>query len=681
LRKLAPLILALPLTGLAHDQTLEEITVTGKRVNLIGEAVSASQGVVGQAEIRIRPILRTGEIMELVPGMVATQHSGTGKANQYFLRGFNLDHGTDFATFVDGMPVNMRSHGHGQGYTDLNFLIPELVQTLSYKKGTYYAEVGDFSGAGSAAIQTAQQLAEHSVSVSAGEDDYLRGLAIGSLALGQGVLTYGLEGTAYDGPWKDIDEDVDKTNALLKYSIGDLTATFMAYDNSWNSADQVPLRAVQSGLIDELGSIDDSLGGESSRYSYSLDWQSGHYAINAYAIDYDLDLWSNFTYLLDDPVNGDQFQQVDDRWIYGGSATYKDQFDWADRKLFTLVGVDYRFDDIDEVGLYRNRQRQRLGVVSNSAVEQYSTGLFAELRVQWTDRLTTRLGGRYDYFDFDVDSNITANVHGVDLTDNSGSSDDDQFSLKGSVSYKLADNWELYAAAGQGYHSNDARGTTIAVDPVDGSAVDPVDPLVESLGTEVGARLFSDDKLNASLALWYLELDSELLFVGDAATTEASGKSERYGVELTAWYRLNRNWSLDLEYAWTDAEFTDAPSSENDVPGAVEQVAQAGISADYAEGYFGSLRLRYLGERPLVESGDIESDASTSLNLRAGYRWQRTSVYLDALNLLDSGYLLSIRQLSLIFAAIFQVISLPRSTPHRWPMDWKPEAHLWMSNF
>jgi outer membrane receptor protein involved in Fe transport len=631
------LLFTLPVAALAHENPLEETTVTGKRVNLIGEAVSASEGVVGQAEIRVRPILRTGEIMELVPGMIATQHSGTGKANQYFLRGFNLDHGTDFATFVDGMPVNMRSHGHGQGYTDLNFLIPELVQTLSYKKGTYYAEVGDFSGAGSAAIATADRLGGHSATVTAGEDSYLRGLAMGTLALGQGLLTYGLEGNRYDGPWKDIDEDMERTNGLLKYRIGDFSFTFMGYDNAWNSADQIPLRAVKSGLIDELGSIDDTLGGESSRYSYSLQWQSGHFEASAYAIDYDLDLWSNFTYLLDDPVNGDQFEQVDDRWIYGGAAKYRDQFDGAGgRTLHTLLGVDYRFDDIDEVGLYRTQGRKRLGVVSDSSVQQWSTGLFGELRVDWSGRFTTMIGIRYDYFDFDVDSDVSSNVNGVDLTANGGTADDDRFSLKGSLGYRLSDAWELYAAAGQGFHSNDARGTTIAVDPVDGSPVQTVDPLVESLGGEVGARVFDDDKLNASLALWYLELDSELLFVGDAATTEPSGKSERYGVEVTAWYRLTPNWSLDLEYAWTEAEFTDAPSSENKVPGAAEQVVQAGVSADYDNGYFGSLRVRYLGERPLTESGDIKSDDSIGVNLRAGYRWQHLSVYLDALNLLDS---------------------------------------------
>ncbi|MGB1139848.1 MAG: TonB-dependent receptor [Halioglobus sp.] len=469
-----------------------------------------------------------------------------------------------------------------------------------------------------------------------GEDDYLRGLAMGSLDIGDGLLTYGLEGTRYDGPWEDIGEDVEKTNGLLRYRVGDFTATFMGYDNSWNSADQIPLRAVRSGLIDELGSIDDTLGGESSRYSYSIDWAIDHFTVNAYAIDYELDLWSNFTYLLDDPVNGDQFQQVDRRWIYGGTGTYGDRFDWSGRTVETTLGIDYRLDDIDEVGLYRTRARDQLGVISDSAVEQWSSGLFGELRIQWTDRLSTTLGARYDYFDFDVDSNVGENINGIDLGANSGSADDDQFSLKGNLAYKVSDAMELYAAAGQGFHSNDARGTTIAVDPSDGSAVQPVDPLVESLGGEIGARVFTDDRLNASIALWYLELDSELLFVGDAATTEPSGESERYGVELTAWYRLTPHWSLDLEYAWTEAEYTDAPSSENSIPGAVEQVAQAGISADYPDGYFGSLRVRYLGERPLTESGDSESDDSTSVNLRAGYRFEQVSVYLDALNLLDS---------------------------------------------
>jgi hypothetical protein len=295
----------------AHDEVLlEEIVVDGRQINLIGEAVSASEGVVGQSEINLRPLARTGEVLELIPGMVVTQHSGSGKANQYFLRGFNLDHGTDFATFVDGMPINMRSHGHGQGYTDLSFLIPEVIGKMTYRKGAYYADIGDFSGAGGVRIDTAEQLQSDLVGLGYGENGYQRGLVLSDFELGGGNILVAIEHHRYDGPWTDIDEDVGKTNVLLKHSRplsdGRISIALMGYDNSWNSADQIATRALERVIIDELGSIDETVGGESSRYSLSVNAQNGAWKGSAYVIDYKLNLWSNFTYFLDDETNGDQ---------------------------------------------------------------------------------------------------------------------------------------------------------------------------------------------------------------------------------------------------------------------------------------------------------------------------------------------------------------------------------------
>lgn len=621
-------------------QQMEEVEVTGRQVNLVGEASSASEGLVGQQEIQIRPLLRTGEVLELVPGMVVTQHSGTGKANQYFLRGFNLDHGTDFATWVDGMPVNMRTHGHGQGYSDLNFLIPETVDTLAYHKGAYYADVGDFSSAGSAWINTASQYDQSLIEVTAGEDAYYRLVGLGSMALGAGTASAALELNSYDGPWSDIDEDMEKLNLQLRYSTriagGDASLSFMAYDNQWNSADQIPERAVNDELIDELGSLDTSVGGESDRYSLSGSWQRDGLSLSAYAINYDLNLWSNFTYFLDDPENGDQFEQVDKRWVYGGRAEYTLDGTLAGREQSNRFGLEMRYDDIDEVGLYRTTQRQRRGAIRSDAVEESSVGLYWENRLQLSTHWRTVIGARYDYFDFQVDPLVAENINGIDLTTNGGSNDDDNVSLKGSVIYTINEQWEAYASAGQGLHSNDARGTTIKVDPIEGTPVEPVDPLVGSLGYELGLRGFWNERLNTSLALWALELDSELLFVGDAGTTEASRESERQGVELTAYYRITDNWTFDLEYAWTDAEFTDRAPEGDEVPGAIEQVWQAGISVDYGQGPFGSLRWRYFGERPLVEDGSVKSGDSSVLNLRVGYRLERWELKLDVLNLLDS---------------------------------------------
>ncbi len=627
-------------TTVAH-QTIETVSVEGRHINLLGEAVSASQGVVGQKEIEIRPLLRTGEVLELIPGMVATQHSGTGKANQYFLRGFNLDHGTDFSTYIDGMPVNLRTHGHGQGYTDINFLIPEIISKLEYKKGAYYADVGDFSGAGNAEITTSNRVDRGLVSAQLGEDNFYRLLAIDSFDLAGGELLFAIEGNQYDGPWTDIEEDLEKLNLFAKHTKalkdGYFSLSLMAYDATWNSADQIPLRAVEQGIIDELGSIDDTVGGDTSRYSINAQWQKGAWDGSAYIIDYSFNLWSNFTYFLDDPINGDQFEQVDDRIIYGGQVNYQRTNNLFDGKKTTnRFGVELRVDDIDEVGLYRTQARNRLGVTRSDQVEETSIGLFWENRTAWSDHLRSVFGVRYDYFDFSVEDQTGTNFNGVDLSVNSGSTSDDLVSLKGSLIYVFDNEWEGYVSAGQGFHSNDARGTTIEVDPIDGGAVDSVDPLVKSFGYEAGLRGFIANRLNASVALWALELDSELLFVGDAGNTEASGASERSGLELTAYYQLAENWDLDFEYAYTDSKFSDAGPEGDEIPGSIETVFQAGVSVNFTQGWFGSLRVRHFGERPLIEDGSVKSDPTTIFNMRAGYSKDNWSLKADILNLSDS---------------------------------------------
>jgi outer membrane cobalamin receptor len=622
------------------ESEIETLTIEQHRSNLIGTAVSASQGEVNASEIAIRPMLRSGEILEWVPGMVVTQHSGTGKANQYFLRGFNLDHGTDFATFIDDMPVNMRTHGHGQGYTDLNFIIPETIERIAYNKGAYYTENGDFSGAGGANLITQSQTKQGTADITLGQNNYQRLAAVDSVDTGSGNLLWGLELNRYDGPWSDINEDLNKLNVLLKYSGkiagGDFSISGMAYDNSWNSADQIPQRAVEQGLIDELGSLDTTVGGESSRYSINTQWQNEHLKLSFYAINYDLDLWSNFTYFLDDETQGDQFEQVDDRLIYGGEASYQFNSQVGGNTAQHKFGVQWRVDDIAEVGLYRTNERARLGAIRSDAVDEQSIGLYWQSQIQLSDRLRTQVGLRYDTFNFDVNSLIDTNYYGIDISDNRGKKDDDISSLKASLIYTLNDEWESYVSIGQGFHSNDARGTIAQVDPLDGADIEPVDPLVSSLGYELGLRGYISDQLNTSLALWVLKLDSELLFVGDAGNTEASRESQRQGIELTAYYRINPNLTTDLEYAYTDAEFTDDAMEGNHIPGAINNVLQAGLSAQFDNGLFGSFRLRYFGERPLIEDASVKSDPSTVANLRVGYTFDDLTFKLDVLNLFDS---------------------------------------------
>ena len=619
--------------SLPANLNVETLIVQGYRVNLLGETLSASEGIIGSQEIANRPLLRTGEILEFIPGMVVTQHSGSGKANQYFLRGFNLDHGTDFNTSIDGMPVNMRTHGHGQGYTDLNFIIPEFIQSIDYHKGPYYADVGDFSGAGAAAFNLKNKLGYQLLSLTAGENNYARLVAGGEVAVSSGQLLLGYENQTYDGPWSMINEDVQKHNLLGRYTTrladGDFALTFMAYQNRWNSADQIPERAVQQQIIDALGSLDTNLGGESKRYSLSASWHSEQWSAHAYVINSDLDLFSNFTYFLDDPINGDQFEQVDERTIFGGEISKEWSSEFAGKAIDYTVGSQVRHDAIGEVALYHTRERERLDTTRKDSVDETSLGLFSQASVALSDKLRLNVGARYDFYRAKVRSNIAQN---------SGTADDGQLSLKAGASYAFSDKLEAYINAGQGLHSNDARGATITQDPVTGDATSAVNLVVPSRGAEIGLKLFDAKRFNISTSLWYLRSESELVFVGDAGNTEASRASERYGNEIAAYYWLDNGLSFDVELAWTRAHFTENTIAEGKyVEGSVPFVASAGISyGSNTQGVHGSLRYRYFGARRLDSFNQQQAEATQTLNFGVGYSWEKIALELSVLNLANS---------------------------------------------
>ena len=610
---------------------LDQITVIGRRESLVGESISASEGAISQADIAERPLVRTGDLLEFVPGVVATQHSGSGKANQYFLRGFNLDHGTDFATFVDGMPVNMRTHGHGQGWTDLNFLIPEVVEQITYRKGTYYADVGDFSSTGSARFHIGDRVEQGEAELTVGRFGYARGVVVDAFNAAGGQVLVGAELETYDGPWTDIEEDVHKRSGVLRYSrdMGNGRAHIMAmgYKNRWNSADQIPQRAVDAGLISDLGSLDTSVGAEASRYSLSAGWEGaalgGDFSVDAYAIDSSLDIFSNFTYFLDDPVNGDQFEQVDERQLYGFNASQQ----WHVGRSRWRVGAEGRLDDIDHVGLFRTAARRRLSTVRDDVVRQGSVGVFAANEWRINEQWRSYVGVRRDEYDFKVDSSLPAN---------SGDARAGRTSYKASVAYNPSKALEVYASAGTGFHSNDARGTTIRIDPSTGLDAERVDPLVGSFGAEIGSRVFFTDRLQATLALWTLRLDSELLFVGDAGTTEASRPSRRDGIEAGVYFFGSERYTANLEGSYTRSRFTGSDPAGTEIPGSLPLVLSAGLTAKYPRGWSASAQVKHFGRYPLIEDDSVRSDGSTIVNLRLGRDWNRVGLHLDVLNLLDS---------------------------------------------
>jgi outer membrane receptor protein involved in Fe transport len=600
---------------------LEEVTITGRLNELHGTPVSASQGVVGSEQLETRPVLRTGELLEVVPGLIVTQHSGDGKANQFFLRGFNLDHGTDLATSVDGVPVNMPTHGHGQGYTDINFVIPELVESVEYRKGTYYADTGNFSAAGAVNMRYRRTLDAPMAVLETGEDQYVRGLLAIAPEVASGTLLMGVDVAHIDGPWL-LEEDYRKRNGVVRYSReageGAFTLTAQGYEGDWRSTDQIPLRAVSDGRIDRFGTIDPTDRGSSHRYSLSADWRGvlgrGETFVQAYALDYALDLFSNFSYFTD-AENGDQFEQVDDRRVYGGAASWRGAFEGGGRSQELTVGLETRHDDIGEVGLYRTRQGERLGVIREDAVQQSSYGVFGSLQTRWSEHVRTTFGVRADYFDFDVNAALAAN---------SGSASDSIVSPKFALVLGPWDKTELFFNAGRGFHSNDARGTTIKVDPVDGETpAERVDALVAATGFDVGVRTAILPKTQFSVSLWSLKLDSELLFIGDAGTTEASRASERRGIEVsTIWNPVS--WLiLDADLAWSRSRFTDFDSAGDRIPGAVDNVASMGIAVDHPSGWFGGARFRRFGDAALIEDDSVRSDGTTLVNIEAGYRFGR----------------------------------------------------------
>jgi hypothetical protein len=485
--------------------------------------------------------------------MVVTQHSGDGKANQYFLRGYNLDHGTDFATWVAGMPVNMPTHAHGQGYTDLNFLIPELIQRVVYAKGPYFAEDGDFSSVGTARISYAEQLREDSATLTAGSFDFQRAVVTGSPALGPGHLVYGVEYQHNDGSW-DLPANYRKANAVLRYASGTadngFNVTAMGYSAKWDSTDQIPQRAVDAGAIGRYGYVDPTDGGKAQRFSLSGEWRAATDTTTttfaAYAIRSRLNLFSNFTYFLDDPDRGDQFEQAERRTTLGGQGSRTWTGVWGARPYWNTIGLQVRHDRLEPVGLYASEGRERLATTREDQVTVQGAAPYVSNTLLWTPWLRTLAALRYDAYRFKVSS---------DLPQNSGERSDSIVSPKLSVVLGPWADTELFVNGGSGFHSNDARGTTTRVDPKTGEAAEPVDPLVRTRGYELGARSKLAQGLTASMSLWALRQDSELLFVGDAGTTEPSRPSKRKGVELLVQY-LPLPWiATDLAYARTKARF------------------------------------------------------------------------------------------------------------------------------
>jgi hypothetical protein len=643
-------VLALATLRCAHSaetaiESLDTITVVATGVSNMS---AASAGDISQAQILSQPLLRPAAILEDIPGLIVTQHSGEGKANQYFLRAFNLDHGTDLAIDVDDMPVNMPTHAHGQGYSDLNFLIPELAGDLHYKKGPYYADEGDFSTAGTARIGLVSE-APASVTLGYGEDGYRRTLALGSTALAGGTLLGAAEIYRNDGPF-DVPDDYHRLNGVVRFHQGDdrdfFTVTAMAYSGKWNSTDQVPERAVADGSIGRFGNLNPSDGGESSRHSLSLTramrTDTDQLQFSAYVIRYKLDLWSTFTYYLKDPGDGDQMLQLDDRVVYGfkGSNTwYAHFFGFA---VSNAVGVQARVDDIRDVGIFPTEERRLIGTTQNAGVVESSGALYAENDVQWSDTLRTTVGVRQDLLDFDVKDKMlngdgSCSIAGDPEGCVTGHRHSSLFSPKLGLVMGPWAGTTFFVNAGDGYHSNDARGVTRSGQNPD---ISPVTPLTRAASAELGVSTHFVNHWDTSLDVFKLKLKSELVFDGDAGVTVPSGSTTRTGIEWNNTYHINRWLSAELNAAFTKARFdTDAAADDlgcsdaapshpcvnppsivgRYIPNSPTTVIDASLTAQRESGWFAALRVRHFGESPLVEDNSARSPAYSTLDGQIGF--------------------------------------------------------------
>jgi outer membrane receptor protein involved in Fe transport len=598
------------------------IYVYGRGERRIGQAIAASEGGVAGADIEVRPLLRPGELLEATPGLIATQHSGGGKANQFFLRGFNLDHGTDYAVYFDDFPMNFRTHGHGQGYLDVNGLIPEAVARVDYRKGPYRADTGDFSFVGASFITTHDTLAPFAAA-EAGSYGYRRFVAGGSARLGPGDLLAVGQVKLNDGPW-ELPEDFEGYSGLVKYSApladGEIEASASLYHATWAPTEQLPERLIGTPLCENrYCSLDDTLRGETNRAIFTIGYRSDDWRITSYAQHYDWNLLSNFTYFLDDPVNGDQLRQYDERWTYGGRLERTIEIGDA---LSFRVGAEGRVDDIAAVGLDQTIAGEKEFTVGAFDVMESSVGLYAEAIWRPIERLMLIGGLRNDWYRFratPIEGDATW----------AGTVKDDTFAPKVGVNYELADGIALYANYGEGFHSNDARGVTNPDDPAPG--------LVEGDFEEVGIR-FERGGAILTAVYWWSSIESELIYVGDSGAVEPSDPGRRHGYELTAFWRPARWLAIDGVWTGSEARYVGLPKGENYVPGALESSGELGVSAIFRE-FNAAARLRYLGPHALIEDNSRRGESTLLVNARAA--WTPAvlggfSIFGEVLNIFDS---------------------------------------------
>ena len=608
---------------------------------------AASSMSVRDRDFELRPVGSVTDILRVTPGLVMVQHSGGGKANQYFIRGFDADHGSDLALSIDGVPINMVSHAHGQGFSDTNFIIPEVVSRVEITKGPYFANQGDFATAGAVNLVSRDSF-EHSSfgfgvsgSPGYGQPGY-RALAIASPMIAAGVhATFAAEVGRSNGPFEHPDKwGKYKLFTKLAYATGDassLTVTHMSYGGDWHGSGQVPARAIEQNIVSRFGALDPSEGGATTRHQLALQYKlrptaASEFKVLAYVGSYDFDLYSNFTQALRDPDRGDEIQQIDRRSFYGGKASYRAVHSLGAVRFDTTLGTELRADAIHQE-LWNTAARQQLLQVRGSDVGQTTIGAYLSEEIALAAWLRIALGGRADQLSYAVNNTVTGAAPGEP---SSGASAARQLSPKASLVVtplqKKSAEVDVYVNYGHGLHSNDVRGAFSA---------SPVSPLARAVGEEIGARARLWQKWDIAAALWQLDLASETVWNGDAGTTSVGGATTRRGAEVETRYELTKWLAADLDLTFTQSALTTNGGNGSGLALAPKRTWAGGLSgrAPLGPGVLrGGLRFFGIADRPATDDGALVAPGFTEVDMHVGYRHRRFDVALDVENLLNSEF-------------------------------------------
>ncbi len=632
---------------------------------------SSSAKAIRQFDLKTRPAKSSQDLLMLAPGLIIAQHAGGGKAEQIFMRGFDADHGTDVAISVDGLPVNMVTHGHGQGYADLHFLIPEIVESIDVYKGPYFSKFGDFATAGAVSFKTMDHPDNNLVKLEGGMYN------TGELTTVLKIPTSGTHQSAYlagqyyttDGPFESP-QNFNRANIFGKFHThltdkSGMVVTMGSFTSAWDASGQIPNRAVEEGLISRFGAIDDMEGGTTGRTNFSVLYENGagtnnEFSIQGYSCWYNFKLFSNFTFYLHDSINGDMIEQTDNRSLMGINAKYKVRSSIGSVYTQSTVGIGLRADNIN-VELWKSPNRVRLIPYRNDEIYQRNIFMWFDETLYFNSKWRIQLGIRGDYFTFDVYDKLESDSNST-LPHASSYAQKLIVNPKMNLVYSPTDGLELFLNLGSGFHSNDARDVIISqrireiehalknkgfmsVQIDSALIVNNFDPasaniktLPRALGAELGTKLHIGKHTILGLSGWYIFMEEELVFIGDEGTTEISGRTQRIGIDLEARIQLLKWLWADLDMNLSDGRYIDEPEGDNYIPLAPTITSTGGLTAQHPGGFEAALRYRYIGSRPANKNNSIVALGYTLLNVRVGYKFGKVKVFANLENITNTNW-------------------------------------------